>query len=419
MKLIYLFFIISILSFSKNEVTINYKENQPLLGDGFYLKVGKIPIPTYENTIGYFSTVNIIGQNLEIKENLEKISLKVNNKLIAETKLEWIQQQFTIKDIDLKGLIINLKWDYLKKDQIELMLQKWNLEKNNYKLTIEYHYNENIEIMELNINMPKFNPLIYLDLNLNLPILKKQEYGNNQIILKKIRLNDYNMKIMENLDSPEGFKVKLNKELSIGDEEYLGIIELTPLIEKYPGVYLKESNTDDIFKNSKEIFIGANLPKDLNFNKNYKIFGNLLELNYGKYKKEVLEKTFLLDGKKIIKRVIALNNNFDKKIYLDDSEIGYSLLEKIGNMNKFYKNLKLKINSEEILIDQYGYSDTIDTSLGKLSVELGKITLFLEKEIPIIQGEELRLEILSLKNELLEEITLQTYISYYSMDNNS
>lgn len=71
-KIIFLFFLINILIYSQNKVLINYKENEPLLGKGYYLTFGEIPIATYENTIGYFLTVEIIGKNLKIKEGLKK-----------------------------------------------------------------------------------------------------------------------------------------------------------------------------------------------------------------------------------------------------------------------------------------------------------------------------------------------------------
>ncbi|MGL5595603.1 MAG: hypothetical protein ACRDDH_16835 [Cetobacterium sp.] len=409
-KVIYMFLILSLLCFGKNEVTINYKENEPLLGNGFYLSFGEIPIATYENTVGYFSTVEILGKNLEIKEDLKKIVIKAKGNVLKEKEIEWVQKEFEIEEIDLNGIIISLKWDNLKKDRIGLMLKRWDLNKNYYEIEIEYHYNGQIETMKLNINMPQFNPEIYLDIDSNVPILKKQEFNKNKLILKKIKLNDYDMKITENLESPEGLKVKLNSELSIGNREYLGVIKLTPLIEKYPGVYLIENNKEDIFKNSKEIVIGIELPENLNYNTNYKIFGNLLELSYGQHKKELLEKIVILDGRKHIKRVIVLENiENNQKVYLDDIENGYFLLEKNGNMIGDYKNLKIIINNEETLINENGNSDMIDISFGKIQIENGKIILFLENKLHINQGNNLKFKILSLKDEVLEDIELEIY----------
>lgn len=412
-KIIFLFLILNLMIFSKNEVTLNYKENEPLLGKGFYLTFGEIPIGTYENTTGYFSTVEILGKNLEIKDKLQKIIIKVKDDILKKEDVEWVGEDLEIKDIDLKGLVLSLKWNNLKKDQIGVMIEKWNLEKGKYELEIEYHYPKNVETIKLCINMPKLNPEIYLDVNNNSPILKKQEYDKNSLILKKIKLHDYDTKITEGLESLDGLRVKLNSELSIGNKEYLGLVKLTPLIEKYPGIYLEENNLENIFENSKEIVIGVQLPEDLNFNSSYKIFGNLLELNYGNNKQEMLEKTIILDGKNKIKRVVAFNNiENNEKIYLDDNEKNFIILEREGKMIGKYKNLKIKANDEEIIINENGDSESVSTFLGKLQVEQGKIVLILnEKELK--QGSELKFKVLNFKNEILEEITLQIYLKLY------
>lgn len=410
-KIIYIFFLLNILAFSKNKTTINYKENEPLLGKGFYLKIGGVPIATYENTIGYFSTVEIVGKNLEIKNGLKKIILKNGNEIIGEKNIEWKNEIFEIKDINLNGLVISLKWDNLEKDQMNLMIEEWDLEKKSYNLDIEYQYENKTENTELTINMPTFNPDIYLDINPNLTILKQQEYNKNYLILNEIKLNDYNMNIIKNSDSPDGLKVKLKSTLSIGNDEYLGTVKLVPLIEKYPNIYIEESNSEDIFKNSNKISIGLQLPEDINFNKSYKIFGNLLELNYGKNKKEILDKVLIFDGKIQVKKVIALKKNDDisKKIYLDDSSKEYSILEEKGKLIGNYKNLKIKVNEEEFLINENGDSDYIPIPIGKLQIENGKIVIFLENISQINQGEKINFKTLNLKNEILEDVEIQVY----------
>lgn len=410
-KIIYIFFLLNILAFSKNKTTINYKENEPLLGKGFYLKIGGVPIATYENTIGYFSTVEIVGKNLEIKNGLKKIILKNGNEIIGEKNIEWKNEIFEIKDINLNGLVISLKWDNLEKDQMNLMIEEWDLEKKSYNLDIEYQYENKTESTELMINMPTFNPDIYLDINPNLTILKQQEYNKNYLILNEIKLNDYNMNIIKNSDSPDGLKVKLKSTLSIGNDEYLGTVKLVPLIEKYPNIYIEESNSEDIFKNSNKISIGLQLPEDINFNKSYKIFGNLLELNYGKNKKEILDKVLIFDGKIQVKKVIALKKNDDisKKIYLDDSSKEYSILEEKGKLIGNYKNLKIKVNEEEFLINENGDSDYIPIPIGKLQIENGKIVIFLENISQINQGEKINFKTLNLKNEILEDVEIQVY----------
>ncbi len=410
-KIIYIFFLLNILAFGKNKTTINYKENEPLLGKGFYLKIGEVPIATYENTIGYFSTVEIVGKNLEIKNELKKIIIKNNNEIIEEKNIEWKNEIFEIKGINLNGLVISLKWDNLEKDQMNLMIEEWDLEKKSYNLDIEYQYENKTESTELTINMPTFNPDIYLDINPNLTILKQQEYNKNYLILNEIKLNDYNMNIIKNSDSPDGLKVKLKSTLSIGNDEYLGTVKLVPLIEKYTNIYIEESNSEDIFKNSNKISIGLQLPEDIKFNESYKIFGNLLELNYGKNKKEILDKVIIFDGKIQVKKVIALKRSDDisKKIYLDDSSKEYSILEEKGKLIGNYKNLKIKVNEEEFLINENGDSDYISIPIGNLQIENGKIVIFLENIPQINQGKKINFKTLNLKNEILEDVEIQVY----------
>lgn len=219
------------------------------------------------------------------------------------------------------------------------------------------------------------------------------------------------MEITKSIDNLEGLKVKLNSTLGIGMGNYLGTVNLIPLIEKYPNIYLENVDAENIFKNSKEIAIGVQLPKDLNFNSDYKIFGNLLELSYGKYKKEMLDKTIILNGKTKIKRILGLDNNFyiHKKIYLDNEDNQNIFLEKVGTMINNYKNLKIKIDDKEVLIDNNGNSELINTSIGDLKVEEGKITLLIENKDNIKQADNIKFSILSLKNEILEEILLQVY----------
>lgn len=411
-KIIYLFFLLFITTFGENKVIVSYKENEPLLGKGHFLTFGKIPIATYENTTGYFSTVEIKGHNLEIKNNLKKIVIKNKGEILNEKEVEWNYDFFEIKNIDLEGLIVSLKWNNLEKDQIGVMINQWNLKPNNYEIEIDYHYENEVENLKFDINMPKFNPEIYLDINPNNPIIKKQEYNKDYLILKNIKLNHYDREITKNLESPEGIKVKLKSDLSIGNDEYLGIVELIPLTEKYPNIYVENVDKNDLFKNSEEVVIAVKLPKDLNFNSDYKIFGNLLEINYGESKKELLNKTLILSGKTQIKRTIALKNDksFQNKIYLGNQEIEYRLLEKIGTIMDFYKNLKIRINENELLIDENGNSNSFVTPIGELRVENGRISLLLKNSKNFNQGEKISFEVLSPTNEILEEILLQLYL---------
>ena len=257
---------------AKNVVTLKYKSNEPLLGKGHYLIISDIPVPTYPNTVGYFSTVDILGKNLKIDKNLEKVIIKKDGKIIKEKNVVWDKYAFQVEKIDLDGLVIELKWKSLNRQKMELMIYEWDLKEKKYELEIEYKYPDKITTQVLNIEMPSFNPDIYLDFDYKNPILKKQEYGKKYLIVKKIKLNDYDLEITKSEDKLDGLRLILKSEAIIeGNNQeassYRNAVKIVPLIEKYPGIYLEELNYGNIFKNSKEIFIGVELPKDLNYNK--------------------------------------------------------------------------------------------------------------------------------------------------------
>lgn len=107
---------------TKNVVTLKYKSNEPLLGKGHYLVLSDIPIPTYPNTVGYFSTVDILGKNLKIDKNLEKVIIKKGKEIIKEKSVIWDKYTFQMEKIDLDGLIIELKWKSLNRQKMELMI---------------------------------------------------------------------------------------------------------------------------------------------------------------------------------------------------------------------------------------------------------------------------------------------------------
>lgn len=413
-KVIYFFLLVCITAFGNNRVTINYKENEPLLGNDHYLTFAQTSLGTYEDTIGYFSTIEIIGKNLELKNNLKKIVIKYNGEILKNEKIEWKHESFELKNLKLNGVTISLKWYNLQKDQIGLMLNEWSLEEQNHEIEIEYHYNNNkIEKMTLDINLPKFNPEIYLDIDLDAPIIKRQEYGKKIIILKKIKLKEYDLEITKNSSLKSGLKVKVNSKLSIGNNEYLGVVRVFPLIEKYPNIYIENVNPDNIFENSKEIDIGLELPNDLNYNDNYKIFGNLLEIHYGAFKKEVLGKVVIADGQKEIKRVFGLEKNDEVQVKIclnNDYGKHYKILEKNGQMLNNYKSLKLNINNEEKIIDSEGNSSDIAISIGKIKVENGKISILIEDKKALTQGEEVKFSILTGKDEILEHVNIQIFL---------
>lgn len=404
---------------AKNVVTLKYKFNEPLLGKGHYLIISDIPVPTYPNTVGYFSTVDILGKNLKIDKNLEKVIIKKDGKIIKEKNVVWDKYAFQVEKIDLDGLVIELKWKSLNRQKMELMIYEWDLKEKKYELEIEYKYPDKITTQVLNIEMPSFNPDIYLDFDYKNPILKKQEYGKKYLIVKKIKLNDYDLEITKSEDKLDGLRLILKSEAIIeGNNQeassYRNAVKIVPLIEKYPGIYLEELNYGNIFKNSKEIFIGVELPKDLNYNMSYKISGDILSIVYKNKKNTLIDKIVILSGKKEVFKVIGITKNYNSqdKIQIGDSEKNnkYYEIESSNTIDKNYKNLKIKLNNIEEVIDDFGNSRVILVENIKIKVENGKVFVAIDDLEKFEQGQEITYDILNKNNEIIDKINLKFYM---------
>ncbi|MCQ8213034.1 hypothetical protein NON08_10950 [Cetobacterium somerae] len=422
-KIFIILFLVSIKAIGEtsNVVSINYKYNEPLLGKGHYLTISDIPIPTYSNTTGYFSNVEIVGKNLKIEKDLKKVIIKKGEEIIKEKEVEWKQYSFEIEELDLDGITINLKWRSLNRQKMELMVSNWNLEKKSYELQIEYIYSNKKEIQNLNINMPEFNPDIYLNFDYKLPILKRQEYGKKYLIVKKISLNEYDLEITKNNAKKDGLKLILGKFANVEEQntkeeirEDRNEIRVVPLIEKYPNVFVEELDNNDIFKSSKEIFIGLELPKNIKYNSNYKIFGDILEIEYGKTKKTLIDKIILTNGMNKVSKVIVLTNWYkeNEKILINNLNENqrYYETESIGKVQKAYKNLKIKIGEKEEEIDKDGISKLISLDNIKIKVENGMVWLSIIDLNILEQGFEINYDILNNNDEVIDRVNLKFYL---------
>lgn len=422
-KIFIILFLVSIKAIGEtsNVVSINYKYNEPLLGKGHYLTISDISIPTYSNTTGYFSNVEIVGKNLKIEKDLKKVIIKKGEEIIKEKEVEWKQYSFEIEELDLDGITINLKWRSLNRQKMELMVSNWNLEKKSYELQIEYIYSNKKEIQNLNINMPEFNPDIYLNFDYKLPILKRQEYGKKYLIVKKISLNEYDLEITKNNAKKDGLKLILGKFANVEEQntkeeirEDRNEIRVVPLIEKYPNVFVEELDNNDIFKSSKEIFIGLELPKNIKYNSNYKIFGDILEIEYGKTKKTLIDKIILTNGMNKVSKVIVLTNWYkeNEKILINNLNENqrYYETESIGKVQKAYKNLKIKIGEKEEEIDKDGISKLISLDNIKIKVENGMVCLSIIDLNILEQGFEINYDILNNNDEVIDRVNLKFYL---------
>lgn len=403
----------------ESSISINYKVDEPLLGKGYYLTLSDIPVANYPNTVGYFSSVNIEGKNLKIEKDLKKIIIKRSGEVIRETDVTWEKYAFDIKGLDLGGLVIDLRWVILNRQKIDVMISEWNLEDGSYDLEIEYIYPEKKDIQKMKISMPKFNPDIYLDFDYKTPILKKQEYNKKYLVVKKIALNDYDLEITKNRESLEGLKLILSKEASIEgknteENQYISSVKIVPLIEKYPKVFVEERDSENIFKNSKEIFIGLELPKDIEYNSNYKISGDILKVKYRDLEKVLIDKIIIIDGINEVTKTIGITNWYGEgeKIYIDNTNDGkrYYEIESINEVQKNYKNLKIKIGDLEKDIDSEGDSEIISLENMKVKVEDGTVSVSFNELNNFNQGMELKYDILSNRNEIIDRIKLKFYM---------
>lgn len=403
----------------RNELTLKYKYNEPLLGKGHYLIVSDIPVPTYPNTVGYFSNVEILGKNLQISKDLEKVTIKKDGKIIREEKVDWNNYIFQMENIDLGGLVVDLKWKSLNRQKIELALSEWNLEEKNYRLEIEYTYPSGNEIMLLNIEMPEFNPDIYLDFDYRTPILKKQEYEKKYLIVKKIVLSDYDLEITKSNDKLDGLRLILSPNAIIeGDNSennhYKNDVKIVPLIEKYPGIFIEELNYGDVFKNSKEIYIGVELPKDIRYNSNYKISGNILSAVYKNKKKPLIDKIIILNGEREIFKTVGIrkNHSTQDRIYVESLEKNgnYYEIESSDIIDRNYKNMKIKLGNIVEVIDNLGNSKIITLENMKLKVEKGEVFVLIDDLTKVAQGTEISYKIIDKNGDIIDKINLKFYV---------
>lgn len=333
--------------------------------------------------------------------------------------MDWNNYIFQMENIDLDGLVVDLKWKSLNRQKIELALSEWNLEEKNYRLEIEYTYPSGNEIMLLNIEMPEFNPDIYLDFDYRTPILKKQEYEKKYLIVKKIVLSDYDLEITKSKDKLDGLRLILSPNAIIeGDNSennhYKNDVKIVSLIEKYPGIFIEELNYGDVFKNSKEIYIGVELPKDIRYNSNYKISGNILSAVYKNKKKPLIDKIIILNGEREIFKTIGIrkNHSAQDRIYVENLEKNgnYYEIESSDIIDRNYKNMKIKLGNIVEVIDNLGNSKIITLENMKLKVEKGEVFVLIDDLAKVAQGTEISYKIIDKNGDIIDKINLKFYV---------
>lgn len=177
---------------------------------------------------------------------------------------------------------------------------------------------------------------------------------------------------------------------------------------------MEERDSENIFKNSKEIFIGLELPKDIEYNSNYKISGDILKVKYRDLEKVLIDKIIITDGMNEVTKTIGITNWYGdgEKIYIDNTNDGkrYYEIESINEVQKNYKNLKIKIGDLEKDIDSEGDSEIISLENMKVKVEDGTLSVSFDELSNFNQGMELKYDILSNRNEIIDRIKLKFYM---------
>ena len=88
----------------------------------------------------------------------------------------------------------------------------------------------------------------------------------------------------------------------------------------------------------------------------------------------------------------------------------YYEIESINEVQKNYKNLKIKIGDLEKDIDSEGDSEIISLENMKVKVEDGTVSVSFDELNNFNQGMELKYDILSNRNEIIDRIKLKFYM---------
>ncbi|MEG0301407.1 hypothetical protein, partial [Cetobacterium sp.] len=398
-KIVVLFLILfKSLLCTENVLDIFYKPNEPLLGNGYYLTVIDFPIGTYSNTLGYFSNVEIKGAPLIYGNKLEKIIIKKDQNILREEKVEWDKHKFEITNIKLDGVDLSLKWSDFNKKRLDIMISNWNLKDIKKRVKIEYHYPKKIEKQILNIEIPKMNSKIYLDFDLEDTVIKKQMYNKKYTIIKKIKLNDYDLGITKNDKDNLGLRLIKGKKLKLQGKDYSEDIKLVFLYEKFPDV-LQEIDNQEYFSDTKqEAYLAFEVPKPIDYNLEYKIEGDILSLVCGEEKVDIIQKFILTDGENNVEKTILLNefylpNSYINTNYLKEYE-GQRMVSKVGeNFGKYFSQ-KIVCGKDELIVDEMGNSNELEINLGKIKVMNGDLYIMIAQSDKLNFNDDFEYEVI-------------------------
>lgn len=88
----------------------------------------------------------------------------------------------------------------------------------------------------------------------------------------------------------------------------------------------------------------------------------------------------------------------------------YYEVESLNSVNKNYKNLKIKLNNIEEVIDNLGNSRVILFENMKIKFENGKVFVSIDELEKFEQDQEITYDILNKNNEIIDKINLKFYM---------
>lgn len=408
-KYIFYFLIIGNFLFGADNLKINFEKNEPILGSKYYAEINNFSQGFYKNATGYSELIKVKGEPLRLKPNLKSIKIDFKGQEYFFDVNVSQDVENTLK-IDFNGVVIDFKWMYEEDNSFFMKINQWNLEKSDINFKMTYVYENEEESQDINIFIPKLNPRIYFDEKINKKILlRKRKYKKNIILLKELRLKDYDYSIFSK------FKFFNDENIEIIGKNYKGKGKILYFEKIEKNIYKEITNPNIQDYINKNIFLGLEIPKDLKPAEDYVAQGNILSLVYNDKTEKLLNKVILLKVEyPSIKRKIILTKEFDNYEEININNFSrknknYIFFEKnIKKEQYFDKILLLRYKNENIfkfIIDKNGNSKEKYFDDFSIKVINGDIIVKLKKSF-LKKSFYLNFDILNKENELEKTLLL-------------
>lgn len=408
-KYIFYFLIIGNFLFGADNLKINFEKNEPILGSKYYAEINNFSQGFYKNATGYSELIKVKGEPLRLKPNLKSIKIDFKGQEYFFDVNVSQDVENTLK-IDFNGVVIDFKWMYEEENSFFMKINQWNLEKSDINFKMTYVYENEEESQDINIFIPKLNPRIYFDEKINKKILlRKRKNKENIILLKELRLKDYDYSIFSK------FKFFNDENIEIIGKNYKGKGKILYFEKIEKNIYKEITNPNIQDYINKNIFLGLEIPKDLKPAEDYVAQGNILSLVYNDKTEKLLNKVILLKVEyPSIKRKIILTKEFDNYEEININNFSrknknYIFFEKnIKKEQYFDKILLLRYKNENIfkfIIDKNGNSKEKYFDDFSIKVINGDIIVKLKKSF-LKKSFYLNFDILNKENELEKTLLL-------------